>query len=50
MVDNIKQTAEAKAFWQEIVDDERVSFSFDLYYIGIAFFDKRPKQNYIINF
>lgn len=50
IVDNINKTEEAKAFWHEIVDDERVSFSFDLYYMGIAFFDKRPKQNYIINF
>ena len=50
IVDNIKRNAETRAFWQQIVDDERVSFSFDLYHIGIAFFDKRPKQNYIINF
>ncbi|ETD28705.1 hypothetical protein [Prevotella nigrescens] len=50
IVDDIKRNAETRAFWQQIVDDERVSFSFDLYHIGIAFFDKRPKQNYIINF
>ncbi|WP_024998466.1 hypothetical protein [Prevotella falsenii] len=50
IVDGIKRNAETKAFWQQIVDDERVSFSFDLYHIGIAFFDKRPKQNHIINF
>ena len=49
-VDNIYRNAETRAFWQQIVADERVSFSFDLYYLGIAFFDKRPKQNYIINF
>ena len=50
IVDDIKRNAETRAFWQQILDDERVSFSFDLYHIGIAFFDKRPKQNYIINF
>lgn len=50
IVDSIKHNATAKAFWKQIVADERVSFSFDLYYLGIAFFDKRPKQNYIINF
>lgn len=50
IVDDIKRNAETRAFWQQILDDECVSFSFDLYHIGIAFFDKRPKQNYIINF
>lgn len=50
IVDDIKRNAETRAFWQQVLDDERVSFSFDLYHIGIAFFDKRPKQNYIINF
>ena len=37
--------------WHQIVADERVSITFDLYYCGIVFFDKsRFKHNYIINF
>lgn len=50
IVDDINKNPVTKTFWQRIVADERVSFSYDLYYLGIAFFDKRPKQNYIINF
>lgn len=40
----------AKALWKELTEDRRVSVSFDLHYCGIAFFDKRFKQNYIVNF
>jgi hypothetical protein len=37
--------------WSHIVKDRRVTISFDLYYCGIVFFDKkRTKQHYIINF
>jgi CO dehydrogenase nickel-insertion accessory protein CooC1 len=37
--------------WQKVVSDERTVVTFDLYYCGIVFFDKkRHKQNYIINF
>ena len=40
-----------RAFWREIVNDERTGVTFDLYYCGIVMFDKkRHKQNYIINF
>lgn len=38
-------------FWQRIVSDEHSTITFDLYYCGIVFFDKkRYKQNYKINF
>lgn len=41
----------ARRCWKEIVDDERNVVTFDLYYCGIVFFDKkRYKQNYIVNF
>ena len=37
--------------WNEVVNDDRARVTFDLYYCGIVFFDKkRHKQNYIINF
>ena len=40
----------AKTLWAELLEDKRASVSFDLYYCGIAFFDRRFKQNYIVNF
>ena len=40
-----------KKLWKDIVSDERARVTFDLYYCGIAMFDKkRHKRNYIINF
>lgn len=37
--------------WQNVVNDSRSRVTFDLYYCGIVFFDKkRFKHNYIINF
>ena len=38
-------------FWHALEQDNRVGTSFDLYYCGILFFDKkRFKHHYIINF
>ena len=37
--------------WSDIVGDQRVGTTFDLYYCGIVFFDKqRYSHHYIINF
>lgn len=33
-----------------MMNDSRTGVTFDLYYCGILFFDKRIKQNYIVNF
>lgn len=39
------------SLWRQLLADERVRVTFDLYYCGLVFFDKkRYKQNYIINF
>lgn len=50
VVEGIGHDRKARELWRKIVEDENVSVSFDLYYCGIAFFDKRAKQNYIVNF
>lgn len=51
VVVGIKENRAARRFWQALVADERVGVTFDLYYAGVAFFDKkRYKQNYKINF
>ena len=40
-----------KRFWQFVKEDGRTSITFDLYYCGIVFFDKkRHKMHYVINF
>ena len=40
-----------KAFWRQLLADERTGITFDLYYCGLVLFDKsRQKKNYIINF
>lgn len=45
------QDNEKKEWWKQLQKDDRVSITFDLYDIGLVFFDKkRIKQNYIINF
>ena len=37
--------------WHQILEDQHVRVSFDLYYCGIVFFDsKREKQHYKVNF
>lgn len=41
----------AKRMWQKLLESDLTSVSYDLYYLGIAFFDrKRYKNNYIVNF
>lgn len=42
---------EKKLWWKQLLKDERVILTFDLYDIGLVFFDKkRVKQNYKVNF
>ena len=45
------QNQEKKKWWKEVIQDDRVKITFDLYDIGIVFFNEgRYKQNYIVNF
>lgn len=51
ILQGIKRDSETRRFWNEIKDDKRSGVTFDLYYCGIVFFDKKLyKQNYIVNF
>jgi hypothetical protein len=51
VVEQIKRNRETKEFWKSIVSDPRCITTFDLYYCGIIFFDKkRYKENYKVNF
>lgn len=51
IVGNIYQSKEKKEWWKQLTEDDRVRLTFDLYDIGLVFFDeKRIKQNYIVNF
>lgn len=48
VIDNICRD---KDFWLEVEKDPRTGVTFDLYYCGIVFFDKRRhKMNYKVNF
>lgn len=38
-------------WWKQLMEDERVILTFDLFDIGLVFFDKkRCKQNHVVNF
>ncbi|MDR0745355.1 MAG: hypothetical protein LBF17_02525 [Mediterranea sp.] len=48
---NIYHSTATKAFWKQVITDERVGITFDLYDLGILFFDKsKIKQHYTVNF
>ena len=47
----IGYSKEMKTLWSELIKDEKSGISFDLYDLGILFFNKsRNKQDYIVNF
>ncbi|MEG1685160.1 MAG: hypothetical protein RR319_04350 [Bacteroides sp.] len=51
VVEGIHQTKDITEWWEKIKADESVSITFDLYELGLIFFDQtKTKQNYIINF
>ncbi len=51
IIEDIQRDNEAKAFWNCVKQDEHTGVTFDLYYCGIVFFNKkRFKQNYVVNF
>lgn len=51
VIGGICYTKEMKALWQKIQQDDRTGITFDLYDLGIVFFDHaKIKQHYIVNF
>ena len=51
IIEDIGYNDTAKRMWQTLLESDITSVSYDLYYLGIAFFDrKRYKNNYIVNF
>ncbi len=51
VVHGICYSKEMKALWKRLQEDERAGITFDLYDLGLLFFDKtKIKQHYIVNF
>lgn len=51
IIEDIGYNDTARRLWQKLLESDLTSVSYDLYYLGIAFFDrKRYKNNYIVNF
>lgn len=51
IIEGIRYTCRMSALWKRMRQDERVGITFDLYDLGIIFFDKtKIKQDYIVNF
>lgn len=51
IIEDIGYNDTARRLWQTLLEIDVTSVSYDLYYLGIAFFDrKRYKNNYIVNF
>ena len=51
IVEGIYDTDEKRTWWQQIVADQRTGITFDLYDMGLVFFNlKMNKQHYVVNF
>lgn len=51
IIEDIGYNDTARRLWQTLLESDVTSVSYDLYYLGIAFFDrKRYKANYVVNF
>lgn len=51
IIEDIGYNDTAKRMWQKLIESDLTSVSYDLYYLGIVFFDrKRYKANYVVNF
>ena len=51
VVEGIRYTPQMRAVWKRVSRHEKAGITFDLYDLGIVFFDKtKIKQDYIVNF
>ena len=51
VIEGIRYTSRMRTVWKRISRHEKAGITFDLYDLGIIFFDKtRIKQDYIVNF
>ncbi|BEG99800.1 class I SAM-dependent methyltransferase [Bacteroides sedimenti] len=51
VIRDIHSSRVIRKWWNQIVADEKVGITFDLYDLGIVYFDKRKiKQHYIVNY
>lgn len=51
VIEGIRYTKPMKKLWRQMQADERVGITFDLYDLGILFFDTdKIKQHYVVNF
>ena len=51
VIRGIYASAAMNTFWKQLIADERVGITFDLYDLGILFFDhSKIKQHYTVNF
>lgn len=51
VISGIGYSNEMKELWRSIQQDERAGITFDLYEVGLVFFDlEKNKQDYIVNF
>ncbi|NMA74852.1 MAG: hypothetical protein GX963_11985 [Bacteroidales bacterium] len=51
VISGIGYSKKMKAIWKDIQQDERVGITFDLYDVGLVFFDRKMnKQHYLVKF
>lgn len=51
VIGNLYESKEKEIWWKQLTESDKVTLTFDLYDIGLVFFDKkRCKQNHIVNF
>ena len=51
VIEGICSSPAMKAWWTDVVADSRTGITFDLYDLGLVFFDlKKIKQHYVVNF
>lgn len=51
VIQGIHDDKEKRQWWKTVVNDPRIGVTFDLYEVGLLFFDmEKKKQHYVVNF